>query len=258
MNFKNNCLANISDDYLIRRSRNGIVLQQPHHFVSSENSNQKAYSVKDLMDLPICFYFLNTQSELQKINVATVNACGFISENDALSRTMFDIAHKQSALEVIQADKYVMSTNRMEIRENIVTRKDGVTNNCLSIKLPWYNDNNKIVGIFGCTLVQGQQSLANFLSLVSQLGMLLPNQSHSFQGDEINNIHLTKREIECLRLVIRGKSAKEISIVLGVSNRTVEHRIEDIKSKFQAAKKSELIDKAIDYFDTVQNSNCIN
>lgn len=59
-----------------------------------------------------------------------------------------------------------------------------------------------------------------------------------------NNIPLTEKQAECLFLLVKGMSTKQISSKLDTSIRTIEHRIEDLKSKFQCFNKQELIERA--------------
>ncbi len=61
-----------------------------------------------------------------------------------------------------------------------------------------------------------------------------------------SNWSLTKREVECLFLLIHGKTAKEIAKFLNISFRTVETYIEKIKNKLQVESRSEIIEKAIE------------
>lgn len=58
--------------------------------------------------------------------------------------------------------------------------------------------------------------------------------------------YLTKRETECLFLLLRGKTAREIGSILFLSHRTVEGRIEKIRFKFNCQTKSELISFALE------------
>ncbi len=51
-----------------------------------------------------------------------------------------------------------------------------------------------------------------------------------------------KNEMLTANLLIRGKTAKEIARILGLSHRTIEHRIERMKLKFDACNKSQLIE----------------
>lgn len=58
----------------------------------------------------------------------------------------------------------------------------------------------------------------------------------------------SKREIECLQLTMHGKTAKQIARILEISHRTVEEYLTNIKIKTHSTSKSELIEKAFDYF----------
>lgn len=58
-----------------------------------------------------------------------------------------------------------------------------------------------------------------------------------------NNINyaLSKREIECLKLYVQGNTAKEISLILGLSRRSIENYIYNIKGKLGVSTKVDLI-----------------
>ncbi len=66
--------------------------------------------------------------------------------------------------------------------------------------------------------------------LMRQMGLL----------DAFTDIQLTKRESDCILQLLKGKSAREISEALGITKRTVEHYLENIKQKFNCLNKSEL------------------
>jgi DNA-binding CsgD family transcriptional regulator len=63
--------------------------------------------------------------------------------------------------------------------------------------------------------------------------------------EKTNKIALTKRESECLALAMRGQSAKYIGRHLGISPRTVEQYIQNLKVKFNANSKCELLHKVL-------------
>lgn len=67
---------------------------------------------------------------------------------------------------------------------------------------------------------------------------------HSFT-DRLKGIALTERESEVLFLLIHHKMPKQIALLLNLSVRTVEHRITDLRQKFNCQSKAELIDAAI-------------
>ena len=52
---------------------------------------------------------------------------------------------------------------------------------------------------------------------------------------------LSKREVECLHYLIKGKAAKEIARELEISPRTVELHISHIKEKIKCSTSLELI-----------------
>ena len=68
------------------------------------------------------------------------------------------------------------------------------------------------------------------------------------QEIRINGTCLSKRELECLRHTLRGHSAKQTANVLGISHRTVEEHLSNIKIKMGVASKAKLIEKVIDHF----------
>jgi DNA-binding CsgD family transcriptional regulator len=70
-----------------------------------------------------------------------------------------------------------------------------------------------------------------FLSALSKTG---PNKSK-----------LTHKEMECAKLLIEGKSAKEIAASVQLSFRTIEDRIKALRIKFNAKNKSDLIAKLV-------------
>ena len=71
------------------------------------------------------------------------------------------------------------------------------------------------------------------------------NSHHYTLNDHENKYELTNREYECVFLLIRGKSAKEIGTLLSLSKRTIESYIEHIKNKMDCKNKAEILVKAM-------------
>ena len=59
-------------------------------------------------------------------------------------------------------------------------------------------------------------------------------------------IALSKRQSECLYHLLRGKSAVKIGKILGLSPKTVEYYIDEIKNKMGCSSKAEVIEKSIE------------
>lgn len=60
-------------------------------------------------------------------------------------------------------------------------------------------------------------------------------------GKQFESQHLTSREIDILKCLLQGCTAKEIGLELEISYRTVESYINALKLKLRCNKKSELI-----------------
>ena len=69
----------------------------------------------------------------------------------------------------------------------------------------------------------------------------MANKPNTYPG-----IRLSKRQSQCLYYVLRGKSAAAIAKILGLSPKTVEYYIDEIKNKMRCQNKSELIEKSIE------------
>jgi DNA-binding CsgD family transcriptional regulator len=69
-----------------------------------------------------------------------------------------------------------------------------------------------------------------------------------FKRYQTKSPHLTQRELECLKLCLKGKTAKEIAQIMDISYRTVESHIVNMKKKLSCKKLSQLTAKSADLF----------
>jgi len=79
---------------------------------------------------------------------------------------------------------------------------------------------------------------------------------HLIEKDIHDEYRLTRRQLECLFFVIRGKTAKEISSRLKISPKTVESYIAEIKIIFSCYSISQLVEKSINcgYFNIIPST----
>jgi DNA-binding CsgD family transcriptional regulator len=117
-------------------------------------------------------------------------------------------------------------------------------------KTPLYDDHKNITG----TIFHGAEitnsttlELGSFLSKMTSdiQNDLLGSQNSFLLTNKLNEIKLSNREAECLFFILRGKTVKLIARFLGISPRTVEEHVANLKRKFTSQNKHELIDKAI-------------
>jgi LuxR family transcriptional regulator, quorum-sensing system regulator SolR len=75
-----------------------------------------------------------------------------------------------------------------------------------------------------------------------KLQLVSDNQSDSFLQSQIAEKNLTTRELECLKLIVKGFSAKMVAKKLNISSRTVERHLENIKAKYHFSSRLQLIE----------------
>lgn len=198
-----------------------------------------------LFQMPACVYFMNTDSRCELSNENSAAVCGWDSPKHFHGKSVIDCFERDTAKRIMQCHQDTMLSAQAKFTEDDVQRKNDVTLHCLTLNLPWLNDDNKIAGVFGCSIVVEQQPVAEIMTQLMNLNLLSnPNTRPSlFPEIQIEGVYLSRREKECLQHCVRGKSAKQIARILGLSHRTIEHYIDNIKFKLKVTSKSELIDK---------------
>jgi DNA-binding CsgD family transcriptional regulator len=216
-----------------------------------DSLNEDKLTIKDLMALPLNVYFMNQNSENCILNPVTLETCGWSSLSKARGKTVTDIWPHQMARSAIENDKGVLSCNKMKVFEEEVFNEKKFGLQALSFKFPWYDSDNNIIGIFGCSIVPDCYpfySLGNSLAILAKTQLLNDPLTESSNTPLPTRNYFTKREIDVLKLLVRVKTSKEIATELGLSYRTVEHYIENAKRKIGVTSKSELIDKIMGDF----------
>ncbi|WP_058522746.1 helix-turn-helix domain-containing protein [Legionella birminghamensis] len=200
-------------------------------------------------------YFSNGEGITEQCNEACAVSCGYKSVKEAIGKSIFDspYVNNESNQICFNTNQDIIKSNRLKMIEERIYDQDGTGWQTLSIKLPWYDDNNKTIGIFGWSIVIGQQPLAESLTLLMKNGFVKPavdlvDNYASVTGRQIGNIYFSKREFECLTLLTKGKSAPEMGKILGLSHRTIEQYLASCKLKLKVRTKSQLIDKVRAYF----------
>ncbi|MBI2786778.1 MAG: hypothetical protein HYX60_10965, partial [Legionella longbeachae] len=221
-------MSDFSLEFLLSPFKNGIQLVKPegknnyHAHLAVEPS-----PLTSILQLSFCIHFSDQTNRLISLNKYTADACGFISERTAIGKNLLGVFNKASASLVNKHCDEVMATKQTKIYDEQVRRKDTIEQRCLSIKMPWYDDHEHLVGVFGCTIVEGIQPLAESLSIIASLGLL--NVQHKTPCAPA--IQLPKRQHDCLRLLVAGMTTKQIAFALSLSPRTIESYLIILKKK---------------------------
>lgn len=242
-----------SRELRVCRFENGIKLIRPEQLNDLKNSpvQDTGHTIDYMLNQPFSVYLETTEHLIIRSNEITANACGFGSLNDFIGQSGFRYFKKETIAEKIANHKKVIRNNTIVIADENAFRQDGSELNTLSVRMPWYDEENSIVGLFGCSIVLGKNPLAESLTRIAKLGLLNLEKLHNrndLARSKTPSIKLSKRELECLRLTVKGKPAKQVAYHLNLSRRTVEEYLENIKRKMDVTSKSALIEKGIDYF----------
>lgn len=235
-----------SNELKIYRFSAGIKLARPENMrhAQPDSGSTTKLTVGSLMQLPLSVYFINANSINEKVNHVDAELCGFNSVDEAVGKSCFHEFTKESIEITTRNDRLVMQSQELRIsEENVILSKSNLNRPTLSFKMPWYNHNNEVIGLFGCSIISGRHPLADSLSLIRSLGILNAAQDVTSISDNITETYLSKRQIQCATLLLAGMTTKDIAMQLNLSPRTIEHYIEMIKSKLECSNKTELIIK---------------
>ena len=230
---------NISHEFVFSRYKKGIRLIPPDPL--GKNAH---LSVEKILRQPFSIYFVNAANfSLSLINPTCAQNCHFDSESSAIGKIASDFLNKESAQFAVTTDKAAMFQETVNIIEHELEHSDGAINQYLTIKSPWYQD-QKLIGVFGCSIVLGQHPLAKSLQCITELGLLSPNVFNPMPVT--NELLLSKQELRVAKLLITGLTAKEIAKHVNLSFRTVETYLTNMKTKLLCKNKTELAIKLID------------
>ncbi|MFI4919072.1 MAG: LuxR C-terminal-related transcriptional regulator [Legionellales bacterium] len=187
-------------------------------------------------------------SVYMEANKACTDLFGFSNRNDVGGMTDAEIPCKISECAHLfqKQDMQVINTGMsLKILEIHPCIKDE-WKIMLNTKNPLYDDKNNIYGTFAYCL-DLTHSMGEIIRLLSkvEMGSYAPNkikQNSYIFSDTPLDITLTKRQMDCLFYLLRGKSIREIAAILNKSPRTVENYHEQLKIKFSCQTKSELIE----------------
>lgn len=235
----------VSQELKVHRYGNGLKLVKPN-FKNKDYSRDEWYTdhtVSSLLKIPCGIYFEDMNGVIQQLNEYNAEQCDLDSPYQAIGKPYFSAFTSKTTQLLLKNDSVVLKNEKMQIfEETMIHNKDDLTYQVLSVKMPWYNDKNKLIGLFGCSINLGKDSLAESLTLITKIGFLVP-ENLLVKKNSINVAHLSNQQRKCSTYLLAGLTIKEIATRMKLSPRTVEHYIDNMKSKFKCHNKTELIIK---------------
>ncbi len=102
-------------------------------------------------------------------------------------------------------------------------------------------NNGECIGLIGSAVdITGQR-------LEKKTGYFDPQHGRYYLGETFDNIYLTWREVEIMKRILLGETSKQAGKNLGISPKTVESHIDNIKIKLQSPSKGDIIATAIQF-----------
>lgn len=173
-------------------------------------------------------------------------AIGFDQVNKIIGKGDFDVktfTMTNHFKEVMEADLKILTTGEPILGlYEFHYYKNKKSKAVITNKYPLTNKFDEVIGVFG---------IYQFASQVTDSTFTLANAINSGRvNDKVKIFELettdgryrfTKREIDCMKELVRGKTIKQISLILGVSYYTVKTYVDRIKIKLNLNFKSEII-----------------
>ncbi len=245
-----NQFLDTSNELLIFKNRHGFKL------VNSEKKHLKldsfydtGFTVADILQLPFNASFSTPEVVIQRINMQAAATLDFISTEDAIGRNISHVVQPKSAELIIQHNQSALERNQIQMFEEDIFRKDNLSLHRLSFYSPLYGNDEKIIGLFGCTIVIGHQPIDISLAKLASLGFsdsFKRLNNHLLPGSYLCGVYFTKREKQILHYLVRGFTAKNIARTINLSVRTIEDYLGNMKNKLNVSTKGELISKVMD------------
>ncbi|CDZ78385.1 DNA-binding transcriptional activator UhpA [Legionella massiliensis] len=176
-------------------------------------------------------------------NQLLASTMGFAKPQDIVGMKDTDIKSEMVVFadKFVKEDKEVMLTGERQ-HIDIGRYNDGLLRATLSTKKVILAANQAIIGT-AFSRVELKSSILKKL-LDKSLNIKFP--LYYTIARQYGEYNLNKRETESLFYLMRGYTAKEIAQRLGLSPKTIEYHIEQLKNKLGCSKKSELVEKSID------------
>lgn len=234
-----------SNELLLQRWSGGFMLVRPD---KSRSSIQPSTVLSEIFEKSFDVYLYNLEHYFQMVNEEFVKTGDLNSVASIVGKNVHDIFPKESQ-SLIKNNLVVLSTMRTQISEEEILLTKEISQQYISIKSPLYNENSQLIGIFGCSILLGTPKVADSLQEITNLGMLTMSMTKTADlKSNLARLSFSKRERDCLYLLVRGKTAKEIARILNLSSRTVEVYLDKIKIKTGMTSRSELIENLMYLF----------
>jgi DNA-binding CsgD family transcriptional regulator len=210
------------------------------------------HSVSDMFSTRCHVFFTSKDHEIVDINELCLSNFDYASKIDAVGDTFArNCQDKLQILKVFDNDRQVIKARQLQVFEEMADLNNGKHMHTITYKVPWYSQNQELLGIFGYAVVLSDRSFSEIADAITHFSKFLIGCKQLSKFKEIGSgdtkQYFSPREMDVFRLLVRGKTARQMGEILGLSPRTVETYLQNMKIKANVSSKSQLIDKLIDW-----------
>lgn len=140
-----------SDIELLEFVASHISLSIQRKKIEQEMAVSKQILRKVLDNIPIRVYWKNSESEFLGCNASFINEMSLDSENELIGKTDFDLFKREDAEKKRADEVKIMLSGKPRLKYQEFNTQKGQDRWVLTSKLPFFDRNNKVIGIIGTT-----------------------------------------------------------------------------------------------------------
>ncbi len=218
--------------------------------MNNDTLEQFLHNIRFMLDnLPGLFFVKDLSSHYVGASQNCEKALG-LKINTLIGKSDYEFPWAKCASNYRQNDVTALNQKKSDVLEPIPLGS-GLVLATRCVRVPVCDNEGKVLGLLGqVNVFSSNDSFNKALQTLSQIdgayGLHETTYTQYHLTEYQNKFHFTARETECLFLMLRGKTAKEIGTFLEISKRTVEQYIENIKNKMGVSTRSEVIATAIE------------
>ena len=192
--------------------------------------------------VPVSAYCKDTKGKYLEVNDLFLYTSTYAKASDIVGQTDSELHWNNQAHILMQNDKKIIHSNKPDIFiENAISLEKKIRY-FLSYKIPLLNRFGKTIGVIGSSfLLDDINSIGDFLK---KSGFHL-NYDPATLSNAQKHQELTPRQIDCLSLLVKGMTAKQIAKILNLAPKTIENHFAIIRDKLNCHSRHELITQAL-------------
>ncbi len=199
-------------------------------------------ATESFKNFPLHMHCKDNKGRYINFNEQVLIDCGLntFSDLQGLTDLDFPFLKESEALNIRNRDLQVIAEGISNINMGALSLPNNIMAKEISIKNPLKSKvSKKTIGILTCAFVlrENKEFYEEFSRNNNRMNFMSCTNTHI--NEEYQK--LSNREKQCLKLYLSGKSGRETALILGLSHRTVDEYIDNLKKKLKCNRKRELL-----------------